>query len=104
MRISQANVVNIFYIFFSIWRKCCLAFGQQCIDNDDDPIKALSYFLAVNDTNSCIKHLCDRNYYREAWCVAKMRKDDEDPVFEDILEKWLKYYDSNGNYESAAAL
>lgn len=48
--------------------------------------------------------LCETKFYREAWIIAKMRKLDGDPIFDQILRKWLDHLDSCGNFESAAAL
>lgn len=92
-----------FVLFFSLWRKCSLAYGIQLIENDD-PIQALPYLLAVNDVDTCINKLCETNHYREAWVIAKLRKEKDDPVFEKIMEKWIGYYSENGNYEIAATL
>lgn len=88
---------------FSLWRKCCVAYANQLVEKEDS-IAAISYFLAVNDVDNCIKQLCDGKYFRESWIVAKMRKMDADPVFNEIMKKWLDYFDGNGNFESAAAL
>lgn len=95
------NVLLLLY--FSLWRKCCLAYGLQLIENDD-PIQALPYLLAVNDIDTCIKKLCATKHYREAWVIAKLRKEKDDPVLETIMEKWIGYYDENGNFEIAATL
>lgn len=65
---------------------------------------AVPYFLALNDIDICIGHLCDGKFFREAFIIAKMRKEDEDPVFAKIIEKWVANLDYTGNYESAAAL
>lgn len=88
----------------SLWKKCCLAYGIQLIESDKNPIQALPYLLAVNDVNTCISKLCETKHYREAWVIAKLRKEKDDPVFEKIMEKWIGYYDENGNYEIAATL
>lgn len=71
---------------------------------NDDSLGAVPYFLAVNDVDTCVRQLCVAKHFREAWVVAKMRKLDSDPIFEDIMSKWIAYYDYSGNYESGAAL
>lgn len=86
-----------------MWRKCCVAYGHQCLDNDDS-LSAVPYFLAVNDIDKCIGQLCEGKYFREAWVIAKMRKDESDPIFKDIIGKWIAYFDYSGNYEAGAAL
>lgn len=88
---------------YSFWKKCCEAYANQLVENEDS-IAAVPYFLAVNNVDDCIKQLCEGKYFREAWIISKMRKVDSDPVFNEIMKKWLAYFDGNGNFESAAAL
>lgn len=71
---------------------------------NEDSFAAVPYFLAVNDVDNCIIQLCDGKYFREAWIIAKMRKSENDPVFEKIIKMWIAYFDYSGNYESGAAL
>lgn len=87
----------------SLWRKCCIAYGGQCIENEDS-LAAVPYLLAVNDVDHCVNQLCDGKFFREAWVIAKMRKEDSDPIFETIIKKWIANYDYDGNFEAAAAL
>lgn len=90
-------------LIFSLWRKCCVAFGTQCVENDDS-LAAVPYFLAVSDVDTCVSQLCDGKHFQEAWVIAKMRKEESDPIFEIILQKWISYFDYSGNYEAGAAL
>ncbi|CRK87478.1 CLUMA_CG001279, isoform A [Clunio marinus] len=90
-------------VSYDLWRKCCLAFAHQCVENGEF-LQAISYFLAVNEINACITQLCEGKFFREAWLVAKMRKDESDPIFEVISNKWIGYFDQTGNFETAAAL
>lgn len=87
----------------SLWRKASLAYGEQLIENDN-LIQAIPYLLAVNDIDKCISKLCESKHYREAWVVAKLRKEKDDPIFDKIMQEWIGLYDRNGNYELAAAL
>lgn len=48
--------------------------------------------------------LCESKQFREAWVIAKMRKDENDPIYDKIMQKWISYLDFSGNYETAAAL
>lgn len=109
--------------YSSLWKKCCASFGTQCLENDDH-LMAIQYFLACNEVininlssltlnfnlnlisqiDKIIKHLCEGKFFREAWVIAKMRKEDADPIFTEIMKKWLGYFNECGNYESAAAL
>jgi len=87
----------------SLWKKACVAYGDQLVVNENS-LAAIPYYLAVNDVDACINHLCESKHFREAWIIAKMRKNDEDPVFGSVMKKWIEYYDYSGNYEAAAAL
>lgn len=58
----------------------------------------------MNEVNSSIFTLCDGNFYREAWIIAKMRKLDGDTIFNEILSKWLNFLTQSGSFESIAAL
>jgi hypothetical protein len=94
--------LNIF-CFSSIWKKSCLAFAHQCVANDDS-LTAIPYFLAVNDIDACVSQLCDGKFFREAWIIAKMRKDEADPIFDTIISKWITFIEYSGNFEAGAAL
>jgi hypothetical protein len=65
-------------------------------------LKAMTYLWSCNDVNDTIAHLCAAKFYREAFCVAKLRKEDGDPVFADILNKWAQQFEYNGALEAAA--
>lgn len=67
-------------------------------------MKALPYLLVTDEVDEAIKILCENEYFREAWIVAKMRKDESSTIFEQIFEKWAKYYNYTGFYEAGAAL
>jgi hypothetical protein len=58
----------------------------------------------VNDVDSCVNHLCEGKYFREAWVIAKMRKENSDPIFDKIMSKWIGYYEYSGNFEAGATL
>lgn len=87
----------------SLWRKCCQAYGEQLIENDES-ILAMPYLLAINDVDKCIRKLCATKHFREAWVMAKLRKEKDDPLFEKIMQEWIEYHDRNGFFEPAAAL
>jgi hypothetical protein len=76
---------------------------MQCIDNDEFA-RSIPFFLSVNDIDKCISVLCGSKHFYEAWMIAKMRKDENDGVFEDIFAKWTQNMISNGSFEIAAAL
>lgn len=64
----------------------------------------MPYLLAINDVDKCIQMLCESKNYREAWVVAKLRKERDDPIFEKIMQEWIGMYELRGNFEPAAAL
>jgi len=86
-----------------LWKKSCLAYGKQCIESEEF-IRAVPYLLAVNEVDHCVDMLCESKHFREAWVIAKMRKDEKDPVYDKIMQKWTSYLDYSGNYETSAAL
>jgi hypothetical protein len=97
------SLENLLTFLISLWRKCCVAYGTQCIENDNS-LASIPYFLAVNDVDSCVNHLCEGKFFREAWVIAKMRKESSDPIFDKIMGKWIGYYEYSGNFEAGAAL
>ncbi|CAO1380587.1 unnamed protein product [Diamesa serratosioi] len=101
--LTEAHVAVAPSVSFEMWKKCCAAFGTQCLENDDH-LMAIQYFLACNENDKIIKQLCEGKFFREAWVIAKMRKEDADPIFTEIMKKWLGFFTECGNYESAAAL
>jgi hypothetical protein len=64
----------------------------------------MTYLWSCNDINETISQLCAAKYFREAYCVAKLRKEDSDPVLADILGKWSEQLENNGALEAAATL
>lgn len=63
----------------------------------------MPYLLAIHQTAEAIEILCEKNFYREAWAVAKMRKDPDDKqIFDVIAEKWINYLVFHGNLEGGA--
>lgn len=100
---SSTSLLILLFDHFSLWRKCCVAYALQCVENEDS-LAAVPYFLAVNDVDNCVNQLCDGKFFREAWIIAKMRKEDSDPIFEKIMKMWTAHFDYSGNFEAGAAL
>jgi hypothetical protein len=90
-------------LFFSFWRDCCRAYGLHLIEKGLI-LKAMTYLWSSNDINETIQQLCVAKFYREAYCVARLRKEDDDPVFADILGKWSQQFENNGALEAAATM
>ena len=76
---------------------------MQCLQ-DENHLKAIPYLVASEQVDEAIDVLCVNKYFREAWFVAKMRKDEENKVFSSILELWTKDYADKGAFEAAAVL
>ena len=76
---------------------------MQCLEKDNH-LKAIPYLLAIDRVDTIIETLCTNNYFREAWIVAKMRKDGEDIIFASILKRWTNYFERNGFFEATAVL
>lgn len=87
---------------YRFWKKCCSAFAYQNIEKGF-VLEAIPYLLAIHETREAIDILCEKNFYREAWVVAKMKKDPDDKLlFDGIAEKWINYLVSHGNLEGGA--
>lgn len=90
-------------LFCRFWKNCCLAFVNQCLDKSLT-FQAIPYLLAVHQSTEAIGKLCEANYYREAWCIAKTYKQPEDMIFDKIITDWLKYLEQKGDLEGAALM
>lgn len=94
--------MNILFLFSSFWRKCCLAYAFQTIEKGH-VLEAVPYLLAIYQIKEAIDALCQKDYYREAWVIAKMKCDsDHVSVFQSIAAKWIGHLEYSGNYEGAA--
>lgn len=76
---------------------------MQCIE-EGSILQAVPHLLATHRSNDAIDRLCETHLYREAWCIAKMTKEAEDPTFEKIASNWFKYLEETGNMEGAALM
>lgn len=91
-------------IIFScrFWRKCSLAYAFQTIEKGN-VLDAVPHLLAIYQITEAIDALCQNDYYREAWLLAKMQCDHDDrAVFERIATQWLDFLEYSGNFEGAA--
>lgn len=80
-----------------------MAFANQCFDNGLT-FQAIPYLMSVHQSRVAIEKLCEAQYYREAWCTAKIYKEPEDGIFEKIIGNWLKHLEQTGNLEGAALM
>lgn len=87
----------------NFWKLCAEAFVMQLIE-DDFPLKAVIYLLATHNVEDSLKLLTEKHYYREAWVLAKMKKAPEDPIFNELAQKWIEHLDICGDYEVAAVV
>lgn len=85
------------------WKNSCFAFAMQCIDKGSI-LQAVPYLLSIHRVSDAIERLCQNSLHREAWCIAKMSKESEDPIFEKILTDWIQYLEETGNLEGAALM
>lgn len=68
------------------------------------PLQALPYIQSQAEVKSAIDALCNKHYFREAWILARLNMDTSDPIFVDILEKWISWLEANGNLDGAALM
>lgn len=108
-------------VSYQFWMLCCEAYSVQLIE-EQQPLKAVLYLLGLkkvreeidvgnvivslkfSQIDDAIKILMDKNYFREAWVLAKMKKSQDDPIFSVISTKWISNLDICGDYESAAVV
>jgi hypothetical protein len=64
----------------------------------------MPYLWSCQDINEIVLQLCESKYYREAYAVAKLRKEEDDPVFEQILCQWGGHLETCGSLEAAAVM
>lgn len=91
------------YLFLRFWKECCEQYVKQMLDNGC-PLMALPYLNPGQNITQAIDVLCNKEYYREAWIVARLNLEKNDPTFVDILEKWISYMETNGNLDGAAMM
>uniref|UniRef100_T1GCI9 Gem-associated protein 5 TPR domain-containing protein n=1 Tax=Megaselia scalaris TaxID=36166 RepID=T1GCI9_MEGSC len=88
-------------ISYDFWKKCCGAFAAQLIDQGYI-LQAASYLSCLHQTKEVIAILLKNTLFLEAWCYAKLHLEDGDHLFKDIIEKWTRTLEMNGNIEGAA--
>lgn len=64
-------------------------------------MQAVNFLLALNKDDEAIDLLCDKNRFKEAFVIARLRFDDE-AVCLDVMEKWISFCFSSGLYRLAA--
>lgn len=90
-------------VSYGFWKQCCSAYAKQNIDLGC-PLMAIPYLLASQEINQAITTLCDSDYYREAWIIAKLNKEPEDVIFTTISDKWISGLESVGQLDGAALI
>lgn len=88
-------------VFLSFWKKCCGAFAAQLIDHGYI-LQAATYLSCLHQTKEVIDILLKNTMFLEAWSFAKLHLEDEDSMFNDIIDKWTRALEINGNLEGAA--
>lgn len=101
--LTEADISLTPNVSFTFWRECCQAFAIQCIGQEDF-MRAIPYLLSCQEIDQILNILLEKNCHREAWIIAKMKKDEDDPIFKTIFQKWTEYCDFTGFYEGCAIL
>ncbi|KAJ8675733.1 hypothetical protein QAD02_011519 [Eretmocerus hayati] len=83
------------------WRKVCEAYAWQLVA-EENPTKAVSYFLSLNKVREAIVVLVAAKLFREAYILSTLRLDPKDPGIPNILERWAEQAEKDGNFQSAA--
>lgn len=88
-------------VSYNFWKLCVEAYSMQLIE-EGQPLKAVLYLLGIHKVEDSLQILCEKNYYREAWILAKMKRSPGDAIFKELSAKWIHNLDICGDYESAA--
>lgn len=91
------------YFFFNkrFWKKCCQAFTNQLIEQGHI-LQAATYLIALHNIKQVINILMEKQFFKEALIIAKIHCQPDDPITSEITEKWIRYFESVGNLNSAA--
>lgn len=85
----------------NFWTLCMEAFAMQLIE-EEQPVRAVIHLLGVQRVEDAIRVLLEKKYHREAWILAKLKKANEDQVFDQIAKEWTEYLNVSGRFEEAA--
>lgn len=64
-------------------------------------MQAVNFLLALNKDEEAIDLLCDKNRFKEAFAIARLRFDDES-MSQFVLEKWIGFCLSTGLFRLGA--
>ena len=63
--------------------------------------KAVCYLLRIHKIHRAVSTFSDAKMYREAYALATLKLDPEDPMLENILRDWANNATKEGNFEDA---
>ena len=86
---------------YSLWKSTCKAFAKQ-LEENNDPIKASSYYLMIHDIDKAIQVLVQANFFHAALAIAKSRLDNDHPMINDLYKQWAQRSMQDGLYELAS--
>lgn len=69
---------------------------------EDNVEKAVSYFLCIHKIHEAVKALLDARMYKEAYTLARLKLDEDDPTVAIVLQSWAHYSTGTGQLEQAA--
>ena len=78
----------------------CEAYAIQLSD-DDNPHKAVSYFLCINKITEAIEVFITARLFKEAYVLASSKLDENDSQITDILQLWAISAQRDGDYQNA---
>lgn len=78
----------------------CKAYAQQLIF-EDNPHKAATYYLCVQDVQKALTTFKMAKLYKEAYVLAVSRLASDDVEISSILEEWAAFAEYNGHYQNA---
>lgn len=88
---------------YRLWLEACESYAKTLsAEENSDPYETSSYYLACHKVEEAICVLCDAHLYYEALVIAKCRLSSNDPIVNEILQKWINRTIFTGNFEIAA--
>lgn len=82
------------------WQEMCEAYAMQLI-SDGHINKAVCYLLKIHRIHQAVGAFFNAKMYREAYALAALKLDPQDPLVENILRDWATSTTREGSFEEA---
>ncbi|XP_054737562.1 protein rigor mortis [Anastrepha obliqua] len=102
-QLSEWHVAVAPTISYGFWQKCCQAFADQLLEQGY-ALQAATYIIAMHHHIEAIEMLMSKHYYKEALIIGRIHLQKDDPLLNDISDKWITHLDMTGNLTGSALL